>query len=189
VAHACNPSYSGGRDQETCGSKPAQANSSTRPYLENKTLHKNGADGVLKMNILSSSSSTTKKKEQLLLQRQPKVLKNYMSELPLLLVSFQHQKSNERHSLIYSRSPMRSGSGGGWAMWIQEALLASSPQGSKELVATLNVWDRTSLIFQLFLFEPLIVYTTCQQVCRFDAIICKLLVSPVQIITNMDDWM
>jgi hypothetical protein len=28
VAHACNPSYSGGRDQEDLGSKPAQANSS-----------------------------------------------------------------------------------------------------------------------------------------------------------------
>jgi hypothetical protein len=32
VAHACNPSYSGDRDQEDQGSKPAQAN---RPYLEN----------------------------------------------------------------------------------------------------------------------------------------------------------
>jgi hypothetical protein len=28
LAHACNPSYSGGRDQEDRGSKPAQANSS-----------------------------------------------------------------------------------------------------------------------------------------------------------------
>jgi hypothetical protein len=28
VAHACNPSYSGGRDQGDCGSKPAPANSS-----------------------------------------------------------------------------------------------------------------------------------------------------------------
>jgi hypothetical protein len=27
VVHACNPSYSGGRDQEDHGSKPAQANS------------------------------------------------------------------------------------------------------------------------------------------------------------------
>jgi hypothetical protein len=34
VAHACNPSYSGGRDQEGPGSKPVQANSSKRPYLE-----------------------------------------------------------------------------------------------------------------------------------------------------------
>jgi hypothetical protein len=28
VAHICNPIYSGGRDQEDCSSKPAQANSS-----------------------------------------------------------------------------------------------------------------------------------------------------------------
>jgi hypothetical protein len=28
VAHTCNPSYSGGRDQEDHGSKPAQAKSS-----------------------------------------------------------------------------------------------------------------------------------------------------------------
>jgi hypothetical protein len=26
VAYACNPSYSGGRDQENCSLKPAQAN-------------------------------------------------------------------------------------------------------------------------------------------------------------------
>jgi hypothetical protein len=31
VAYACNPSYSGGRDQEDCGSKPAWANSSQDP--------------------------------------------------------------------------------------------------------------------------------------------------------------
>jgi hypothetical protein len=31
VAHICNPSYSGGRDQEDCGSKPAQGNSSGDP--------------------------------------------------------------------------------------------------------------------------------------------------------------
>jgi hypothetical protein len=31
VAHACNPSYSGGRDQEDCSLKPAWANSSRDP--------------------------------------------------------------------------------------------------------------------------------------------------------------
>jgi hypothetical protein len=45
VAHACNPSYSGGRDQEDCSSKPAWANSSTGPYLK-KILHKKRAVGV-----------------------------------------------------------------------------------------------------------------------------------------------
>jgi hypothetical protein len=39
VAHACNPSYSGIRDQDDRSSKPAQANSSVRHYLD-KTLHK-----------------------------------------------------------------------------------------------------------------------------------------------------
>jgi hypothetical protein len=41
AAHTCNPRYSGGRDQEDHGSKPARANSSVRLYLE-KTLHKKG---------------------------------------------------------------------------------------------------------------------------------------------------
>jgi hypothetical protein len=31
VAHTCNPNYSRGRDQEDCGSKPTQANSSQDP--------------------------------------------------------------------------------------------------------------------------------------------------------------
>jgi hypothetical protein len=39
VAHACNPSYSGGTDQEDRGSKPVQANSSQDPILK-KTHHK-----------------------------------------------------------------------------------------------------------------------------------------------------
>jgi hypothetical protein len=33
LAHTCNPSYSGGRDQEDHGLKPAQANSSQDPIL------------------------------------------------------------------------------------------------------------------------------------------------------------
>jgi hypothetical protein len=40
--NACNPSYSGSRDQEDCNSKPARANSS---YPE-KTDHKYRAGGV-----------------------------------------------------------------------------------------------------------------------------------------------
>jgi hypothetical protein len=34
VAHTCDPSYSGGRDQEDCGLKPTRAKEFTRPYLE-----------------------------------------------------------------------------------------------------------------------------------------------------------
>jgi hypothetical protein len=41
VAHACNPSYSGGRDQEDQGSKPAQANSLWDPILK-KPITKKG---------------------------------------------------------------------------------------------------------------------------------------------------
>jgi hypothetical protein len=40
VAHICNPSYSGGRDQEDCGSKLARANSSSRPYTEKNPSQK-----------------------------------------------------------------------------------------------------------------------------------------------------
>jgi hypothetical protein len=44
VAHACNPSYSGGGDQEDRSLKPAWVNSSTRPYLkkEKKKNHRKG---------------------------------------------------------------------------------------------------------------------------------------------------
>jgi hypothetical protein len=43
VAHICNPSYSGQKeDQEDHGSKPSWANSSVRPYLE-KPLTKKGS--------------------------------------------------------------------------------------------------------------------------------------------------
>jgi hypothetical protein len=34
VAHTCNPSYLGGRDQENLGLKPAQANASQDPILK-----------------------------------------------------------------------------------------------------------------------------------------------------------
>jgi hypothetical protein len=36
VAHICNPSCSGGRDQEDRGSKPAQAKMFKRPYVKKK---------------------------------------------------------------------------------------------------------------------------------------------------------
>jgi hypothetical protein len=62
VAHTCNPSYSGGRDQEDGGSKPAQANSSMRLYLK-KAITKIGLVEWLKVKALSSSPSTVKKKK------------------------------------------------------------------------------------------------------------------------------
>jgi hypothetical protein len=42
VAHACNPSYSGGRDQEDRNLKLAQANSSRDPILKKPTQKKAG---------------------------------------------------------------------------------------------------------------------------------------------------
>jgi hypothetical protein len=46
VAYTCNPSYSGGRDQEDCGSKPAQANSSQKCILK-KTHHRKQKQGLV----------------------------------------------------------------------------------------------------------------------------------------------
>jgi hypothetical protein len=45
VAHACNPSYLGGRDQEDCGSMSAQANCLQDP-ISKKPITKSRADGV-----------------------------------------------------------------------------------------------------------------------------------------------
>jgi hypothetical protein len=42
VAHACNPSYSGGRDQEDRGSKPAGTNSSQDLVLKKPNTKKAG---------------------------------------------------------------------------------------------------------------------------------------------------
>jgi hypothetical protein len=63
VAHTCNPSYSGGRDQEDCSLKPAQANTS---YLENTHCKKCWQSGSewLKVKALSSSPSIAKKKKK-----------------------------------------------------------------------------------------------------------------------------
>jgi hypothetical protein len=44
AAHVCNRRYSGGRDQEDRGSKPAPANSSRDPILKSPLLK--SADGV-----------------------------------------------------------------------------------------------------------------------------------------------
>jgi hypothetical protein len=70
MAHACNPSYSGGRDQEDHCLKPARANS-WRPFFE-KTQHKKGAGGVTqaierlpsKHETLSSKPSNVKTKQK-----------------------------------------------------------------------------------------------------------------------------
>jgi hypothetical protein len=40
MVHTCNPTYSGSRDQEAHGSKPALGKQLTRPYLNNTTYKK-----------------------------------------------------------------------------------------------------------------------------------------------------
>jgi hypothetical protein len=60
VAHACNPSYLGVRDQEDRGSKPALANSSRDPVLK-KPITKKGLVEWLKLEALSSNPRTAKK--------------------------------------------------------------------------------------------------------------------------------
>jgi hypothetical protein len=47
MAHICNPSYSGGRDQEDCSSKPTWANSSQKKKKKKK--HEKGLVEWLKV--------------------------------------------------------------------------------------------------------------------------------------------
>jgi hypothetical protein len=50
VAHACTPSYSGGRDQEDHGLKSSLANSSLDPMLKIPNTRKgwgNGSSGIV----------------------------------------------------------------------------------------------------------------------------------------------
>jgi hypothetical protein len=61
VAHACNPSYSAGTDQEAHSSKPAWGNSSQDPISKKKLLTKIGLVEWLKVKALSSSPRTAKK--------------------------------------------------------------------------------------------------------------------------------
>jgi hypothetical protein len=60
AVHACNPRYSGGRDQEYRSSEPAWANS-LRDLISKKPNIKKGLVEWLKVKALSSNHSTTKK--------------------------------------------------------------------------------------------------------------------------------
>jgi hypothetical protein len=55
MVHACNPSYSGGRDQEDCGSKPDWANNLKKLFT------KTGLVEWINLKALSSSPSTANK--------------------------------------------------------------------------------------------------------------------------------
>jgi hypothetical protein len=67
--HTCNPSYSGGRDQEDRGSKLAPNKQFMRPYLEKNPLQKRAGEVaqviehlLSKRRALSSTSSTDPQK-------------------------------------------------------------------------------------------------------------------------------
>jgi hypothetical protein len=60
VAHACNPGYSGGRDQEDQSSKPVQANSSLETLSQKYSLQKR-AGGVAQGEGLEFKSLHCKK--------------------------------------------------------------------------------------------------------------------------------
>jgi hypothetical protein len=59
VAHACNPSYSGSRDQEDRGSGQI-----VRETLSQKNLHKNRVAGMTQGEALRSRPSTEKKRKK-----------------------------------------------------------------------------------------------------------------------------
>jgi hypothetical protein len=57
VAHACNPSYSEGRDQEDHGSKPAPGKQFRRPYLKKPHHIKGLAEWLMRTSKLETLSS------------------------------------------------------------------------------------------------------------------------------------
>jgi hypothetical protein len=63
MAHVYNPSYSGGRDQEDGGSKPAQANSSRDP-ISKKNLSQKRTGGVAQSVVPKFKSQYRKKKKK-----------------------------------------------------------------------------------------------------------------------------
>jgi hypothetical protein len=62
VTHSCNLSYSGARDQEDCGSKPAWENSSQDPIWK-KPITKKGLVEWLKVYAPSTGKKKTKQKK------------------------------------------------------------------------------------------------------------------------------
>jgi hypothetical protein len=64
VAHACNPSYSAGRDEKDHSSKTVWTNRLTAPISKNPShTHKKGLVEWLKVKALISSPGTSKNKK------------------------------------------------------------------------------------------------------------------------------
>jgi hypothetical protein len=88
VAHACNPSYSGGREQEDLGSKPALASSSGDHILE-KTHNKKRAGGVAQgvgPEFKPQHSQKKKKKREIVIHSPPKRRERMGVELAMIMV-------------------------------------------------------------------------------------------------------
>jgi hypothetical protein len=64
VAHGCNPSYSGGRDQEDWGSKPAQANSLWDPVSKKSIINKEWKNGSRCRSWVQTPVQQKKKKKK-----------------------------------------------------------------------------------------------------------------------------
>jgi hypothetical protein len=76
VAHACNPSYSGGRDQEDHGLKSAQANSSPDPFSKIPNTKRTGGVAQGEGPEVKPQFKKKKKKER------KKEKKNKKAQLP-----------------------------------------------------------------------------------------------------------
>jgi hypothetical protein len=95
MAHAYNPGYLGGRDQEDLSSKPSKANSSWDPILKiSKQKRTGGVAQVVacppsKYEALSSSPSTSKKKKNSFSAQ----LTAYLVFLSWTIIGNNHEKS------------------------------------------------------------------------------------------------
>jgi hypothetical protein len=85
VAHVCNPSYSGGRDQEDCSLKPAQANSLKDTILK-KPFTKKRARGVGPE--FKSQHHTHKKNSKKMEMSQGNPLCSYLKQRKMSFFSF-----------------------------------------------------------------------------------------------------
>jgi hypothetical protein len=64
VTHACNPSNSGGRNQEDYGSKPARANSSPDPISKNPSQRRADVGPEFKPQYCNKKKKRKEKKKE-----------------------------------------------------------------------------------------------------------------------------
>jgi hypothetical protein len=81
VAHICNPSYSGGRDQEDGGSKPAQATSSQDPISKKASTKKGWWSGLRCRTCIQHSNPSTMNQKK---EKKDSVRAGWKKELTLI---------------------------------------------------------------------------------------------------------